>query len=174
MAPEIVLVTGGVKSGKSSWALQYAEEKGIKRAFIATATALDEEMRQKIRAHRMERADRWTTIEESLNVAGLVDKESGRFDVMLIDCLTLWVSNMLTIYNMTRDAVCQEAAKLKTALLKSPSRIILVTNEVNMGIMPADRVSRLYQDLLGSLNREIAGVATQVCFMVCGIAQKIK
>lgn len=174
MEKEIILVTGGVKSGKSSWALQCGEEKGSERAFIATATALDKEMERKILMHQKERGNRWTTFEEPKDVTGLFERIKGEFDVVLIDCLTLWVSNLLTIYNMTEDSIVQESGKFISALEKATPDIILVTNEVGMGIMPADHVSRSYQDLLGRLNRDAAGIADSVCLMVSGIAQKIK
>jgi len=174
MEKEIILVTGGVKSGKSYWALQCGEEKGSERAFIATATALDMEMERRILKHQKERGDRWTTFEEPRDVSGLFERIKEGFDVVLIDCLTLWVSNLLTIYNMTEDSILQETGKFISALERDASRIILVTNEVGMGIIPADHVSRSCQDLLGSLNRGAAGIADSVYLMVSGIAQKIK
>ena len=174
MEKEIILVTGGVKSGKSYWALQCGEEKGAQRAFIATATALDKEMEHKILMHRQERGSRWTTFEEPKDVAGLFDRIKEGFDIVLIDCLTLWFSNLLTIYNMTDDYILQETGKFISVLKKATSRIILVTNEVGMGIIPTDHVSRSYQGLLGSLNRDVAGIADSVYLMVSGIPQKIK
>jgi adenosylcobinamide kinase/adenosylcobinamide-phosphate guanylyltransferase len=171
---EIILITGGVKSGKSSWALQCGEKIGSKRAFVATATALDEEMEHKIRAHQKQRGDRWTTFEEPREVAGQVEKIAEQFDVVLVDCLTLWVSNLLTLYNMTEDTIRQESQQLAAVLKKSPSPIIVVSNEVSMGIMPADHVSRRYQTLLANTNRDVAAIAGNVYFMVSGIAQRIK
>lgn len=174
MNNEIVLITGGVKSGKSSCALNFGNGKGQDRAFIATATAFDDEMQQKILNHRKERGDKWKTFEEPKDVAGVITKISGVFNVVLVDCMTLWVSNMLTVYNMTRDEIENEFAKLLAAVQKSRAVIIIVTNEVGLGIIPVDRITRSYQNLLGNLNREIAKIATDVYFMVAGMPLKMK
>ena len=174
MGNKIILITGGVKSGKSAMALKRGEEKGPRRAFIATALSLDDEMEQKILAHRSERGDRWTTFEESRDIAGLINKIHGNFDIVLIDCLTMWVSNLLTVFNMTKEKILKESARLISGLEKTPLEIILVTNEVNMGIMPGDHVSRIYQALLGSLNRDAANIANSVYFLISGIPLKIK
>ncbi len=171
---EIILITGGVKSGKSSWALKLGEEKEVDRAFIATAIAGDKEMEQKILLHQQERADRWMTFEEPREVADVLENKTTDFDVILIDCLTLWVSNLMTMYAMQREAILSEYKKLIEVLQKVPAKIIVVTNEVSMGIMPADDLSRDYQTLLGKINRDIAAVAKTVYFMVAGIPQKIK
>ncbi|MFC1592016.1 bifunctional adenosylcobinamide kinase/adenosylcobinamide-phosphate guanylyltransferase [Thermodesulfobacteriota bacterium] len=171
---EIVLITGGVKSGKSSWALEYAEKDTAARAFIATATARDEDMAARIRAHQAERAQRWTTIEEPGAIAGLIETAAADYDVVLVDCLTLWVSNLLTLEELPRDEILQRCAELAGVLERVRGRVLLVTNEVAMGIMPADALSRRYQELLGRLNSDIGRIADSVYLMVCGIPQKIK
>ena len=174
MKNEIIVITGGVKSGKSSYALRCGEEKGAERAFVATATALDDEMAARINAHRLERGSRWKTFEEPRHIADLIAKIAGAFDVILIDCLTLWVSNLLTVYSMTRDAMDEECKKLIDALQGSSAKIILVTNEVGLGIIPADHISRSYQNLLGQLNRDAAKAASSAYFMVAGLPLKMK
>ena len=174
MQHDIILVTGGMKSGKSTWAMHFGENCASTRAFIATATACDDEMKRKIIAHQRERGDRWNTFEESRAVAQLLKNIEKDFDIVLIDCLTIWVSNLLTIYRLTEDTVLQEIDILMEALRESQTRVILVSNEVGMGIMPADSLSRSYQRLLGSVNKKIAGIADSVYFMVSGIPQKIK
>jgi adenosylcobinamide kinase/adenosylcobinamide-phosphate guanylyltransferase len=174
MSNEIILLTGGVKSGKSAYALQCGEQGTSERAFVATATARDNEMTAKIEKHRMERGTRWKTFEEPRDIAGLIAKIAGVFDVVLVDCLTLWVSNMLTMYNLTHDEMAEAFAGLVAGVRKAPARIVLVTNEVGLGVIPADSMSRSYQNLLGNLNRDIARVATSVYFMVSGVPLKMK
>ena len=170
----ITLITGGVASGKSAWALKLGETCGSNRAFLATATAQDAEMQQKIDTHRQERGNRWQTFEEPRDIAGTLEKIDGRFDVVIVDCLTLWVSNLLTLFGLSEHAAGQECARLVAAAHHAASPLILVSNEVTMGIMPADALSRSYQRLLGRLNKDMAAVAGTVYYMVCGIAQKIK
>lgn len=174
MSNEIILITGGVKSGKSSFALQCGEQGTRERAFIATATARDDEMSVKIYNHQRERGDRWKTFEEPRDIPGLITKIAGVFDVVLVDCLTLWVSNMLTMYNLTHDEIQEEFARLRAALENVSSRIVLVTNEVGLGIIPADSLSRSYQNLLGNLNRDIARTATDLYLLVSGVPLKMK
>lgn len=168
------MITGGIKSGKSSFALACGEQGTRERAFVATACALDEEMQVKIDHHRRERADRWKTFEEPRDIAGLITKISGVFDVVLVDCLTLWVSNMLTVYGMTRDNIEQEFARLLDTVRSASARIILVTNEVGLGVIPADSLARSYQNLLGMLNRQTARAATSLYFLVSGVPLKMK
>jgi len=174
MSNEIILVTGGVKSGKSSFALRCGEQSTRERAFIATATARDDEMSAKIYNHQRERADRWKTFEESRDIPGLIAKIAGVFDVVLVDCLTLWVSNLLTMYNQTHDEMQQEFIRLRAALENVSAKIILVTNEVGLGIIHADSLSRSYQNLLGNLNKDIARTATAVYLMISGVPLKMK
>ncbi len=170
----IVLITGGVKSGKSAWALTHGEELGARRGFIATATALDGEMQKKIDLHQEERGARWQTIEEPRDLPGQLVAADREYDVVLVDCLTLWVSNLLTLYELSEDAVSEAFGDLTSVLAECRSTIIFVTNEVGMGIMPMERISRRYQNMLGRLNKEIAALADSVYFMVSGIATKIK
>jgi len=174
MQHDIILVIGGMKSGKSTWALELGEKSASTRAFIATATARDDEMKRKIIAHQRERGDRWNTLEEPRAVAQLLKDRGKDYEIVLIDCLTLWVSNLLTIYSLTEDTVLHEIDALMEVLSESSTPVILVSNEVGMGIMPADSLSRCYQGLLGSVNKQIAGIADSVYFMVSGIPQKIK
>ncbi len=174
MSSHITLITGGVKSGKSSYALQAGQGVGTRRSFIATATALDDEMAEKIRAHRLERGDAWRTFEEPRDIAPVLERVAAKSDVVLIDCLTLWVSNLLTLYDMPEDRIMAEADRLAASLEKAGCPVILVTNEVGLGIMPADRLSRKYQNLLGIVNRRMAGLSSSIFLMVSGIGVKIK
>jgi adenosylcobinamide kinase/adenosylcobinamide-phosphate guanylyltransferase len=170
----LTLVTGGIKSGKSSWAQQQAERLSGTRAFVATAQALDDEMKDRILKHRQARGDAWVTFEEPKDLAPLVDDITGRFDIILIDCLTIWLSNLLTIFRMDEEAVQQQIAGLSACFNRVSSRVFVISNETGMGIIPADPLSRLYQRLLGRLNSEVAAAADEVYLMVSGIPVKIK
>ncbi len=174
MKPEIILVSGGVKSGKSAFALQLGYEQCVQRAFIATATALDEEMADKISAHKAERGQFWQTIEEPRDIAGALKRAASEFDVVLIDCLTLWVSNLLTLDNLSDEMILDEVDKFLRVLKKAKCRVIIVTNEVGLGILPADRLSRRYLNMLGAANKRIAEVAHFVYMMFSGIPVMIK
>jgi adenosylcobinamide kinase/adenosylcobinamide-phosphate guanylyltransferase len=170
----LTLVTGGIKSGKSFWAQQQAERISGTRAFVATAQALDDEMKDRIAKHRQARGDAWVTFEEPKDLVLLVDDITGRFDIILIDCLTIWLSNLLTIFRMDEEAVQQQIAGLSACFNRVSSRVFVISNETGMGIIPADPLSRLYQRLLGRLNSEVAAAADEVYLMVSGIPVKIK
>ena len=170
----ITVVTGGIKSGKSSWAQKFGESISGNRAFIATALPLDEEMRGRIKNHQSERANKWTTWEEAVEIVLLLEDLTTKFDVVLLDCLTMWVSNLLTVYNLSAEQVQQKSDELTACLSGKNSQIILVTNEVGMGIIPSDPLSRAFQGHLGRLNREVASVADALYLMVSGIPLGIK
>jgi len=170
----LTLISGGIKSGKSSWAQQQGEKISGTRAFIATAQALDDEMKNRIAKHRQSRGDAWVTFEEPKDLASLVDDISNRFDIILIDCLTIWLSNLLTIYRMDEEAAAQQIVGLSACFSRAASRLFVISNETGMGIIPADALSRLYQRLLGRLNSQVAAAADEVYLMVSGIPVKIK
>ena len=170
----LTLVTGGIKSGKSFWAQQQAERLSGTRAFVATAQALDDEMKERIAKHKQARGDAWVTFEEPKDPVTLVNDITGRFDIILIDCLTIWVSNLLTIYQMDEDAAAQQIAGLSACLSRAAAQVFVISNETGMGIIPADALSRLYQRLLGSLNSKVAAAADEVYLMVAGIPVRIK
>ena len=170
----ITVVTGGIKSGKSSWAQKRGESISGNRAFIATALALDEEIRQRIKKHQSDRSDKWTTWEEAVEIVPLLEDLTTRFEVVLLDCLTMWISNLLTVYNFSSELVKQKSDDLTACLSNKNTQIILVTNEVGMGIIPSDPLSRAFQGHLGRLNREVASVANELYMMVSGVPLQIK
>lgn len=170
----ITLITGGASSGKSAHALRLGRELGARRAFIATATALDEEMAGKIETHRQERGPGWHTVEEPRDLAAAVRQAAASCDVVLVDCLTMWISNLLTLYGIPEHELRSEVDALAAALQDAAAPVILVTNEVGLGIMPADRLSRQYQKLLGQANMRIAGIAGSVYMMMSGIALRLR
>ncbi|RMG70447.1 MAG: bifunctional adenosylcobinamide kinase/adenosylcobinamide-phosphate guanylyltransferase [Nitrospirae bacterium] len=171
---KVVFVVGGAKSGKSSFALRKAFGAGKRRAFIATATETDPEMRERIRRHREERGKDWVTFEEPLRLRWLLDKIKGDYDVALIDCVTLWLTNMI-MEGMEDDDIIKEV-KLFIKELDGLSglEVFLVSNEVGLSIVPENPLARRFRDLAGKVNQLVASGAEEVYFIVCGIAQRIK
>lgn len=165
----LILVGGGSRSGKSSFALQLARERGTRRAFVATAQALDQEMAERIARHQAERDHAFTTVEEPLDVAGVISRSDC--DVLLIDCLTLWVSNFMMQEEPDIDAKGAELVRVAAA---SKALCIFVTNEVGCGVVPDNPMARRFRDLAGRLNQEMAKAAQEVYFLTFGIPTKLK
>lgn len=162
----IVLVGGGARSGKSRHALALARQSGPRLAFIATAQPGDAEMRDRIALHRAERGPEFTTFEEPLAVAALIEREAARFDAIVVDCLTLWLTNAMFAEAQPRDPL--------DAAASARARIILVTNEVGCGIVPDNALARDFRDRAGRLNQQAAELAVEVWWMVFGIPLKVK
>jgi adenosylcobinamide kinase/adenosylcobinamide-phosphate guanylyltransferase len=170
----IHLITGGARSGKSDHALQLAEEHGGSRAYIATCPVEDEEMRRRVEKHRQRRRNRgWHTIEERTDLARTVREAEQA--VLLIDCLTLWVSNLMTDGNdLTEERMEELSSELLDACRGHGGPCYIVTNEVGMGVVPGNRAARRFRDLAGRANQAIAAGADRVTLMICGIATQIK
>ncbi|AEA34277.1 bifunctional adenosylcobinamide kinase/adenosylcobinamide-phosphate guanylyltransferase [Hippea maritima] len=162
----ITLITGGVRSGKSRYALKMALSYK-RRLFIATAVAFDDEMKKRIEKHKQERGNLFKTIEEPVYLSRALDG-ANNFDVCLIDCLTVWVSNLL-FYK--KEAQIEAFFK---ALDKITSDVVVVSNEVGLGIMPDNTLSRRYVDLLGEVNQKLADVSDRVVFMISGQPLNVK
>ncbi len=168
------LVIGGCRSGKSSHALALGEALAVKHpVFVATCAPQDEEMVQRVRRHQLERGDRWQTIEAPLDLVGVLHEHGPHCDVMLIDCLTLWVSNLLMAHE-DDDAVIAQMNALQDVISAPPCPVILVSNEVGTGIVPENRLARRFRDLTGWCNQKLATVCSQVVWMVAGIPVTIK
>jgi adenosylcobinamide kinase/adenosylcobinamide-phosphate guanylyltransferase len=173
------LITGGCRSGKSRHAQRLAEKAGKRRLFIATAPVLDEDMERRVARHREMRRDRgWETREETLRLADCLRRADG-YDVVLCDCLTLWVSNLqfaASEKGVTLDEkeIERRAGEVCTAARAVSGRVIFVTNEVGMGIVPAGEVSRRFRDLAGRCNQEIAAAADSVILVVSGLPIPLK
>ncbi|MFN3478822.1 MAG: bifunctional adenosylcobinamide kinase/adenosylcobinamide-phosphate guanylyltransferase [Thermodesulfovibrionales bacterium] len=187
----VIFITGGARSGKSSFALKMATELPGKKVYIATAEPLDEEMRERIKRHKEERGEEWLTIEEPLKIAGLLRELKGRYDVLLLDCLTLWLSNMMlakevqgSMFNVQdRKGISEEIEEFITTLKDfiapsvlnaQSSALVVVSNEVGMGIVPEKEVARRFRDLAGLLNQKVAEIADEVYLVISGIPLKIK
>lgn len=167
----MVFVTGGARSGKSSFALSEASKMPGRKAYIATAEALDKEMKDRIEKHREERSKDWDTIEEPLKIAGAVIRTEGRYSVVLIDCLTLWLSNVM---QAELDAALQIEDFISTLSTCHSSLVYIVSNEVGMGIVPNNELARHFRDFAGILNQRVAGKADDVFLLTAGIPLKIK
>lgn len=170
---KIILVTGGARSGKSRLAEQLAERFGSPLGYVATAFAGDEEMSQRIARHKARRGEKWRTIEEPLDLAAVVTVNDGMHAAILIDCLTLWLTNLLLKHEDTAQVI--ERVKELTVLfprLRSP--LVLVSGEVGMGIVPENSLARRFRDLAGETNQIIASVADEVYASIAGIPLKIK
>jgi adenosylcobinamide kinase/adenosylcobinamide-phosphate guanylyltransferase len=168
-----ILVTGGCRSGKSRYALNYANQHFSRKLYLATSEVLDEEMAVRVEQHRKARGQEWETCEEPIEVVERIISYGDKVEIILLDCLTLWLSNLLIKWNDDRK-VMDEIERLAVAIKKSPASLILVTNEVGMGIVLADPLSRRFRDLSGMANQRIAEVADEVIFMVSGIPLFLK
>jgi adenosylcobinamide kinase/adenosylcobinamide-phosphate guanylyltransferase len=168
MEKRMIFITGGCRSGKSRYGLQYANQHFSKKLFLATCEVLDEEMARRVENHKKVRGPEWQTIEEPIEIVKKI-RECGREgEVILIDCLTLWLYNLLMKWDNDLRII-DETEKLIDMIKQSPTSSILVSNEVGMGIVPADPLSRRYRDLLGMMNQRIAEALDTVIFMVSGI-----
>lgn len=166
-----VLVLGGARSGKTSFAEKLAMGAGVKPAYLATAEALDAEMRERVETHRRMRATRFETIEEPLELPRALEEAASRHDVILVDCLTLWITNLLGAGRDVAAAVEQLGTSL--ARIEEP-RVILVSNEVGLGIVPDNPLARTFRDLSGSTHQRMAEICTDVYFVVAGLPMTLK
>jgi adenosylcobinamide kinase / adenosylcobinamide-phosphate guanylyltransferase len=169
---KITLVLGGARSGKSSFALGLAK-KYHKVAFIATCEGRDKEMRERIKKHKIARPKNWTTFEKNKDIVPALDNMGNSFDCIIIDCLTLWVSNLLLSKNK-EEKIARETASLLAMLKKNKARVILVSNEVGLGLVPVNKLGRKFRDIAGRVNQLAAKEADRVFFTVSGIPIKIK
>ncbi|MER0170716.1 MAG: bifunctional adenosylcobinamide kinase/adenosylcobinamide-phosphate guanylyltransferase [Nitrosomonas sp.] len=166
------LILGGVRSGKSRLAERLALESQLPVIYIATATSEDDEMHARIAAHQARRPDHWQVIEEPLQLASVLMQHANNECCLLIDCLTLWLTNWLIHPEVERfDA---ERAAFLTALSQVTSKLILVSNETNMGIIPMGELSRRYCDEAGKLHQEVAQRCDQVILTVAGLPLVLK
>jgi adenosylcobinamide kinase/adenosylcobinamide-phosphate guanylyltransferase len=170
--PQIVLIGGGVRSGKSGFAVDLATRLGTRRGFIATATRSDDEMNARIDRHRLDRRDAFTTIEEPLALAGALASLSD-CDVVVVDCVTHWISNLLVRKDST-DAILQQVDAAVAVLLERRFHAILVTNEVGMSVHPPTEIGRRFVELCGWTHQRLARAADQVHLAVLGTTVRIR
>jgi adenosylcobinamide kinase/adenosylcobinamide-phosphate guanylyltransferase len=187
MKPGIILVTGGARSGKSAFAQELATEIGEPVVYIATAEGRDPEMRDRIAKHKMSRPSTWQTVEAPLDLAGAICSSSPKTAVILIDCLTLFVNNLflqeLGSLDETENPVIEPEIETKIeakitgviqAAQAAPAVVIFVSNEVGSGLVPPYNLGRIYRDIVGRVNQQVAKVASQVFWVNCGLALELK
>jgi adenosylcobinamide kinase / adenosylcobinamide-phosphate guanylyltransferase len=172
MATQIILITGGARSGKSIYAEQRAAALGSRCLYVATAEPKDEEMTRRISAHKNRRGNEWATIEEPVELGEALLAQRNRTDCALVDCLTLWLSNLL----LQRDGKYAEEKvnELVEILPRLNFHVVLVTNEVGWGIVPDNMLARQFRDLAGWANQQIAAAAHEVVLTVAGVPLIVK
>ncbi len=173
MGRKVILITGGCRSGKSRFALNYANQHFSRKLYLATCEVLDEEMAQRIEHHKKMRGPEWQTIEESAAIVDKIRQYGDKVEVILLDCITLWLSNLLMKWN-SDSRIMDEADRFIDVIKQSQTSLIIVSNEVGMGIVPAEPLGRRFRDLSGIINQKIAEVADTVIYMVSGIPMFLK
>ena len=180
MTAKIILVTGGARSGKSVFAEQYAKKLSAKVAYIATAQIYDEEMELRVDLHKKRRPTTWTTYEAPFHAEVSIKEAVENHEVILFDCITLYLSNLLLAssstfsHNEKYDYILKEFATLLDTVEECKANIIFVTNEVGMGIVPENGLAREYRDFAGKINQFIAEKATKVFMVISGMGVDIK
>ena len=172
-----ILILGGARSGKSRFAQELAAKLGDMVLFVATGEPLDEEMHLRIERHKENRPKSWQTVESPTNIGQVIQEQIGDARVVVIDCLTLLISNLLTMEDDLSDAeerVDAEISGLTRCMDKSNATFIIVSNEVGMGLVPDNRLGRTYRDLLGRANQLVAQRADEVYLMLAGIPLELK
>lgn len=170
-----ILILGGARSGKSRYALKLAESRWRRPLYVATAEAFDKEMAARIAAHRKARGKRWACAEEPLKIARLIQRADKLYparDVLLIDCLTLWLNNVLL--NEGLKSFDRRRTSLLKAVRASKKSLIMVSNEVGLGIVPESESGRQFRDLAGWLNQDLAAIADIVVFVAAGLPVVLK
>jgi len=166
------LILGGARSGKSSYAQQQAEASQKQVIYIATAHAGDHEMRQRIKLHQQQRPDDWDLVEEQITLADVLKKHDAPDRCLLVDCLTLWLSNLLC--HEDESLLLQEREKLLNALPDLKGHLLLVSNEVGQGIVPMGELNRRFVDEAGWLHQDLAKYCDKVFWVMAGIATQLK
>jgi adenosylcobinamide kinase/adenosylcobinamide-phosphate guanylyltransferase len=171
---DTLFVIGGCRSGKSKYALDTAEQMpGDQKIFIATCVPEDDEMKQRIARHQEQRSQTWTTVEEPVHLPESITQFSRKATVILVDCLTLWVTNIM-LKAGDEKKIEGHVAKLIQALAAADCPVILVSNEVGTGIVPENKLARRFRDAMGQVNQAVAHSADKVVWMVAGIPVPIK
>jgi adenosylcobinamide kinase/adenosylcobinamide-phosphate guanylyltransferase len=167
----MVLVGGGARSGKSAFALARARELGTRRLFVATARRYDAEMEDRIARHRAERTGEFDTVEEPLALPEVL-AGAAAYDVAVVDCVTLWLSNQL-IDGSPADAIERRVEELAASIERAPCHVVLVTNEVGMGVHPESALGRTFRDLAGRAHQRLARAATEIHLAVLGVVVRL-
>lgn len=166
----VTFVLGGARSGKSKFAEDLVLKTGLKPIYLATGRALDDEMSERIAIHQERRGVEWETVEEPLALVDALQSNACSGQVILVDCLSLWVTNLM----MAKADVAKESAALVALLGEIKVPVVLVSNEVGMGIIPDNAMARRYMDWAGDVNQRVAHAALEVYFVVSGMPLKMK
>ncbi|MDZ7759368.1 MAG: bifunctional adenosylcobinamide kinase/adenosylcobinamide-phosphate guanylyltransferase [Desulfovermiculus sp.] len=170
----LAFILGGCRSGKSRHALELAEQIGMQdKIFLATCQAFDPEMEERIATHQRERGPGWTTVEEPLDIPGVLEEKSCPSSLILLDCLTLWVSNLL-MQDRDEAWVYAQLERLERSLQTASGPVLVVSNEVGQGIVPDNPMARRFRDLVGWVNQRVAAKADGVIWMVAGVPMRVK
>jgi len=184
---KIILITGGARSGKSTYAEKLAMEENTKVLYVATSIPFDDEMKERVKKHRSRRPSNWDTFEGYKDLKNIFTNQSLEFNVVLLDCITIMVTNLILekigenieIFseeelNQIEREILKEIADFLDAAMATTKSIILVTNEVGLGIVPEYKLARVFRDIAGRVNQYIASRAEEVFLVVCGIPVKVK
>ena len=183
---KIILVTGGARSGKSQFAEQLSDMRSEKICYIATSESFDDEMKDRIKKHIAQRPSHWETIEAYKNLGPIINSISNSYDLAMLDCVTVMINNLmfhsnidfekdtLDIINEFEKRVIQEIGDMLIAVKSNPIDLVVVTNEIGLGIVPGNRYTRIYRDIVGRANQFIAKQSDEVHLIVSGINIKIK
>jgi len=169
-----MLILGGAKSGKSSFALNVCNSLDRERIFLATAQAFDQEMEERIRRHQAERGSGWRTVEEPLKVAETISAHDSEDTIILLDCLTLWLNNLYMEHGEDQEAIDEAIKNLARQLTDIHCAVVVVSNEVGMGIVPDNPLSRTYRDTAGYMNQSIARLSGKVVALLAGLPIVLK
>lgn len=170
MNKQTTLILGGARSGKSSYAERLCEKTGLDLVYIATGEASDKEMQKRIEHHKKNRGDKWVTIEEPVDISSMITLHSNKNTVILVDCLTIWLSNLM----YRKSNIQEETDVLINAIKKAPGPVFLVSNEVGQGIVPENALARDFRDEAGRLNQKMAAATQNVDFILAGLPLSLK
>ena len=173
MSHRLILILGGARSGKSSFAIKFAGEKAGKKFYLATAEPLDNEMKERIERHKKERPSSWETIEETKDIPQTLRNLRSKCDVVILDCVTLWLSNLLH-EGHDESEILKITEELLSVVKENDYLLVAVSNEVGLGIVPDNGLARRFRDIAGRVNQEIASAADEVYFLLSGIPKRIK
>ncbi len=183
---KIILVTGGARSGKSNFAEKLCRDRKNSTAYIATSIPFDDEMKDRVRKHKESRPQNWETYEIYKDIYSIINNISQNHKTVIMDCITLLVNNLMFTYNIDldnasteeinnmEDYIKEQVVMLFNEVQNTDLYFVNVTNELGMGVVPANRLSRVYADIVGRINQYIASISDEVYFVVSGIPMKIK